>query len=473
VPLEIELGRPEDAYHAAFRAARCDPGRLDTHLAVACVLQRRGMLHDADSIYHAAIPRLRKNVRECFEDIGPVATEADTAALHRLPPARQPAFIARFWKGLDPDLSTPENEARLEYWSRVTQAYLLFFDPRRDAWDERGELFARYGPPAEMGYSYDPDAERPAMVWRYPELGMSVIMQDRLLSEFYMLPISRTVEVEPAPDPDSLARRAELVASAGGRGVFHLLPPGAQPLPVEGLVARFEADAGPRLLAELEAPGGPADSLWAECVVLDSARAEVARDGQTLAPSACSPTSRRVGVFSASLAPGPHLVSLTVRDEDGRVGILRRPVTLAPAGGALALSDLVVACGRPEAGGASSVRIEPNPAARVRGDGPLTAYFEIYRLSPGRDGIARFEYVYSVRTAGKDTRFWLQKFLSPAPGPLISVSHEETNLGALRRQFLTVPVGALAPGRYRLEVRVRDFGSDEEAVRSVEFVKTS
>ena len=63
------------------------------------------------------------------------------------------AFIERFWQENDPDLTTPENEARLEYWARVTQAYFLFFDAKRGGWDERGEVFVRYGPPAEMQYN--------------------------------------------------------------------------------------------------------------------------------------------------------------------------------------------------------------------------------------------------------------------------------------------------------------------------------
>ena len=47
----------------------------------------------------------------------------------------------------DPDLASPENEAQLEYWSRVTQAYFLYFDSKRREWDERGEVYVRYGPP--------------------------------------------------------------------------------------------------------------------------------------------------------------------------------------------------------------------------------------------------------------------------------------------------------------------------------------
>jgi GWxTD domain-containing protein len=403
--------------------------------------------------------------------------------LHQLAREQQPAFVERFWKENDPDLATPENEARLEYWSRVTQAFFLFFDAKHDEWDERGEVYVRYGPPAEM--QYNPVGARmsvnfgtgpafPAniLIWSYPELGMQVTLQDRLLSEYYLLPISRTVDMDPIPNPDSLAKRGDALATRGGRGVFHLLPPGTRPLPLEGTVARFLGGGGPRLLALLEAPGGPADSLWAEWVVLDSSRTEVARAARAMSPSACAATSQRVADFAADLSPGPYIVGVSVRDGQGRRGILRETVDLKPPRASLALSDLVAACGPPAPGAGPVVRIEPNPSARVTAAGPLTAYFEIYHLRPGGDGLARFEYVYTVRSTAKDERFWLQKFLSPVPAPSLSVSREEQHLGALRRQFITVPVASLPPGRYRLEVRVRDLTTGDEAVRSVDFVKT-
>lgn len=482
VPLLVERGDLRSASAAAFCAVRAGPTRLESHLAVAHALYRLGMPGQADSIFAAVIPRLRSSVRERYEDIGPVATEQDTITLRHLPAGEQAAFVARFWKELDPDLATPENEARIEYWSRVTQAYFLFFDARRDAWDERGEVYVRYGPPAEM--DYNPVGERlsvrfgtgpafPAniLVWNYPDLGMRVTLQDRLLSERYLLPISLYRDMDPVPDPDSLARSENALATRGGRGVFHKLPPGVMPLPLEVRVAGFEGSDGPRLLAQLEAPGTPADSLWAEWVVLDSTRHEVERGARSLAPSACEATTRRVADFAAELVPGDYLVGVTVRDR-ARRGVYRVPVALeAPAEG-LRLSDVVVACGTPNPAAGPAVRIEPNPGARVAPDQPLSAYFEIYGLRAGREGVARFEYVYSVKSAEKDRRVWIQRVLQPRPlPPAISATREEENLGPLRRQFVSVPVQSLPPGKYRLEITVRDLVAGGEATRSAEFVK--
>ena len=473
------------ASNAAERAQEANPRRADALLAMAYTAYRRGRVARADSLFAAAIPRLPQSVRERFADISPVATARDTFILHRLSPDGQVEFVRRFWKEMDPDLSTPENEAQLEYWSRVAHAYFLFYDPKRREWDERGEVYVRYGAPVRarynpLGVSLADWAGTPrnVLVWEYPDLGMKVLMEDRTLSEYYLLPVTRTYDPDPVPNPDSLALRTDAVATTGGRGVFPKLPPGVRPLPVSGVIARFEGEQGTRLLAHVESPGGPQDSLWAEWVVLDSTRREVHRAARELAPSACAATERRVADFAAELPPGAYLMGLSVRDGNGGRGVYRAEADLATRRAGLTLSDVVISCGTPDmgarAGAAAPLRIEPNPSGEVAEEDPLTAYFEIYRLKPGRDGQSRFEYVYTVKSAEKDPRIWLKRMFAPRPArPSISASREEENAGSLRRQFVSVPVQALPAGRYRLEVRVRDLVADVEAVRTVEFVKVA
>jgi hypothetical protein len=53
----------------------------------------------------------------------------------------------------------------------------------------------------------------------------------------------------------------------------------------------------------------------------------------------------------------------------------------------------------------------------------------------------------------------------------ISVRAPEAGVGPTRRQYLSVPVQSLPPGRYRLEVTVKDHGAS--ARRDVEFVKVA
>lgn len=492
VPLLVENGDLPGAATAARRALEADRQRPEALLAVAYVAYRQGLLEHADSAFVAAIPRLHRTVRAKFDDLAPVATEADTARYNQLAPAAQSEFARRFWQDLDPDLATPVNEALLEYRARVAHAYFLYYNPKRREWDQRGEVYARYGAPAKQIYnpvglnlnytrsahgqfSFGSSFPANLLVWDYPALGMRVEMLDRTLNEIYSLPVAMDHDPDPLPDPDTLAARGDQLLTRSGRGVFPKLPPGVVPIEVEGAIARFEGDRAPQLLAGIEVAGTPGDSLWGEWVVMDTSRKEVWRGKRTLSASACDPTDRRVADFLAELPAGDYLLGFTVRGRGNRRGVLRGDVTVEPKVQALTLSDIVVSCGAPyvgASGGAVAVRPEPNPGARVGAREPLTAYFEIYHLSPDPDGLARFEYVYTVKSATRDKRTWLQRLIAPRrEPPEMAATREEQQLGAMRRQFLSVPVQSLPAGEYTLEIKVRDLVTGREVVRTAEFEK--
>jgi len=310
------------------------------------------------------------------------------------------------------------------------------------------------------------------LMWKYPRLGMNVRLEDRTLSEYYLLPVAMGGDPDPHPNPDSVAALGGDVALTGGRGVFPKLPPGVRPLPIDGQVALFRGGDRPRLVANVEAAGAPDDSLWAEWVVLDSTRHEVARERRALGPSACDPADVRVADFAGELPPGHYTVGLTVRGSGARRGTYRHDVVLPRDDGGLAVSDLVVSCGTPPAGSGPGVRIAPNAAGRVMPGAPVTAYFEIYHLRTDAGGEAQFEYDCVVRSADKDDRVWLKRLFQPRTRiPDIATRREGTNIGPLRRQFVSMPVPALPPGRYRLEITVRDLVTGAETVTSAPFEK--
>jgi hypothetical protein len=350
-------------------------------------------------------------------------------------------------------------------------------------WDERGEVYVRYGPPEEMRYNpvgtilysgwtgVGDNMRFPinVLVWFYHELGMVVVMHDRSLTENYELPVSMDFDMDPRPSPGPLAASG-LLYTPGLRGVFSPLPPGAEPLDVASQLARFEgAGGGARLFAGLSAPGSPADSLRAELVVLDSAYREVSRQRRTLSPSACEPAEVRVADFDLSLSPGRYTVGLSASAGRRRGSTKDRVVIEAPDT-SLSMSDVVVTCGLPT-GPVGSVRLDPNPSGHVALGEPLVAYFEVYHLARGADGEGRFEYETSVRSATPDRRLWLQRWLSPKrDGQDLGFTRQDKVLGTVRRQFVSVPLGELMPGRYLLEVTVRDVITGDERRGSVQFV---
>lgn len=488
VPMLYEQDSLAAASVAAERALAAAANRPEARLAVAYTSFRMGRIARAESAFVAAIPELPRLARERFEDIAPVASEDDTATLRRLSPERQTEFKRRFWREHDPDLASRENEAQLEYWSRVAQAYFLYFDHKRREWDERGEVYVRYGPPEHADYNPLDELEPTVrmfghaypmnyLVWSYPALGMKVTMQDRLLSEYYLLPMSAFQSMDPHPDPAVLARRDDVLHSRGGRGVFPMLPPGTKPREVDAMVARFSGERGPHLFGQIQTAAAPDDDLTAEWVVLDTAMVEVARARRAPGASACDPASVRSADFAAELPPGRYHVGFTLGDATGGRGVFRQTVDIGPAPATLSLSDAVATCGRPVVaapapGVTPSVRFEAAPEGEVRGAGPLIVYFEMYDLRPDETGTSRFEYEATVRSAEKDSRIWIQRLLAPRRRvPDISANRREEQPGSLRRQVVSIPVGELVEGRYRLDIVVRDLNAGTEATTRVGFVK--
>jgi GWxTD domain-containing protein len=482
--LQLERGERVAARAAAAHALEAEPGNLGAQLASAMAEFRNGEVARAESLFRVALPRLPRDVRERFDDISPVASEQDTMVFNHLGLVGKMEFLRRFWKEADPDPATPENEAQLEYWARVAQAYFLYYDARLKQWDERGEVYVRFGPPESVEYNplgftdgavydgtvtYRTDFPSNTLLWHYPSLGMDVMLQDRLLSERYLLPIQMWGDPDPRPDEGMVAARGDLEATHGGRGVFPLLPPLSHRLALAGVVARFGATSGGRVLGAAVAPGSASDSLWATWVVLDSSEVEVARVQETLGPSACDPAGSRTTELLQDLPAGRYRVSVSVRNRGGARGTYTAPLVVPPDPGQLALSDVVITCAAPDPN-VLPVRPAADPEAAVEPGQPVSAYFEIYHLGTGGDGRAHFEYVYTVRSAERDPRIWIQRVVSPRPHiPSVSASREDENFGALRRQFLKVPLEKLPSGRYWLEIHVRDLESASETEGRAEF----
>jgi len=489
VPLLYERSDLPGATAAAERALAPRPMFALGLLARAYLAYRRGEVERADSAFARAMPLLPPAERAHFEDLAPIASAAVRAQLA----AGGADSLRRFWKQLDPDPTSRENELRLEYWSRVAHVIFLFEDPLHPELDARADTYLRYGPPQGMRLNppgtplyFKYASPRPgaaahggsiqdypliAEAWDYPDLGMHILLHDRSLTGRYERPVTRDFDPLSVPDPRVLARRGDILALDGGFAVFPTLPPPAQRLELRGTLMRFEGARGPRLLAQVQAPGEPGDTLWGRWVVLDSTGREVSRDAGTLGLSLCNPAERRLAEFSAELPPGAYDVTVSVRDTHRRRGLYRAGTELAAPARGLALSDIVLSCGAPAVlAGGNAIRLESNPEARVPARAPLVVYFEIYRLTLGSDGLARFEYEYTVRRL-VETPSGKSKPSAQAALASTSATRVETQVGALRRQFVTVPAQSLSAGRYRIEVRVRDLIAGTQAERVLEFAK--
>jgi hypothetical protein len=381
----------------------------------------------------------------------------------------------------------------------VTHATLLFLDLGRPRWEIRAELYSRYGAPGgtryePMGY---PLAARlnpfdtfvgsalngmrrigeplwvplHSMVLEYPELGMRVLLHDQFLTDTYDVPRGRYGSNDPVPAAAALMH-PDLVATPGARAVFPLHAPGVEVIPIAASVSDFADDRGPRLLAQVEAPGSPGDSLWAEAVVIDSTEQVIARATHLLSPSACDPAARRGSEFDFPLRPGPHRVAIAVHGRDHARGLARLFHAVQEAEPGLAMSDVVMACGSPSAMTTpEGIRLQPNLAREVAGEGPLVAYFEVYHLASDPAGATRFEYRYTIRPESQAKRGWIRRLFGGGSDEVTDVRSQSEGRDATRRQFLVAPMRSLPAGRYRLEVQVRDLVTGTHTVRTIPFVR--
>ena len=480
--LLIVRGHPREAIVAGLSGRTADPDAAGPWLALGAALFRAGDVALADSAFARGMRYLPEPIRWRLEDPHVLhatpAAEPDSAGT-----SSEHAMAA--WAAVDPDLTTPENEALLDFRARAAIAVFLFSERGEVRWDMRAELFARYGPPSGIDYNpagsqvgWDTNLEfvfprsrgkypYNLQVWHYDELGMSVRLWDRSLVHRYELPYSENRDLDPRPDPSMLVNRADVVMLGGGRGVFRVLPPGTRPLRLAAAVSRFPQAEGTRVLAHVFAPGTPLDSLRGAWALATPGGRILARGTQPLGPAACDPAQERVAEFSALLPPGEYRVDLTVGGARGQRGIRRLVVRVPEAPPGLAMSDIVLTCAPPGvAVGTGGVRIEPDLSRRLSGTRDATVYYELEHLRTGPDGVARFAYTYSVRPLDPEDPEGTRHAV------VFEATREESTVGAHRRKFVTIPVAKLGPGTYELLMRVRDLTSNQTVARSIQFSRT-
>jgi hypothetical protein len=300
-------------------------------------------------------------------------------------------------------------------------------------------------------------------VWNYPDLGMSVELWDRFLTHTYDIPHSSFEDLDPRPDPEFLAERTDVIALAGGRGVFNATTPGARPLAMRAACARFPSGANLRVLGSLGADAEPGDSLWGAWALADSTGHVIARASRRLDVSTCAPAEEQRGSFAMELPPGDYRVDFSAWDRHGRRGVEHRRVSVGRPGPGPLLSDLVLLCeASPLVAEPDAVQIEPAFGSRIEGR-QLTLYCEIDGLlsSPVRPA----SFVYRSRIFALDAKG------RPKARPAYEASREVENVGSHRRQFVVAPIEDLPRGSYEFVLEVTDRANESTARGTVRFVK--
>ena len=137
-----------------------------------------GQLAQATTMFERALARFSPSERAEITHLGRITRKGDSVRIDGLSADERARTDSAFWEAADPMLSTPENEARLEFLARMAYADLRFTDAdtRQVGWrTDRGLIIARYGEPptvATFAPTSDADAKdavgRVITVWYYP-----------------------------------------------------------------------------------------------------------------------------------------------------------------------------------------------------------------------------------------------------------------------------------------------------------------
>lgn len=462
-----------------FLDARTGSARL--RFAAGLAAYRSGAPRDAELLFDEALNRLTAAERRDAVDLGRIIRRRDALAYESLSDAARVQTDSAYWEAADPLLSTPENEGRLEFLSRVAIADLRFSDSdmKQTGWKtDRGLITIRYGEPptvATFAPSSSPDAGdaigRIITVWFYPTKERQfVFMGPPAMNYSTFAGDMRGIAEEQREDAPFLLDNVPFAV-------------GIDTLPVQ--IARFRGrneTEGQIVIAAAVNTAGLYDA-----VELDRSRLAVSLrsgppsrlaliDVDTVAVT--MPSTRPVGRHWTQRVPvGRTRVRVEAQDIDvvGAGARAQAEVDVArPAVGAFETSDVLIT----ERFTAPTTPIESYAASGVVPRGNVTLgqrelfslYWENYGLTPDKDGVVHVDVRVQITLLDIDRSG--DSRIARALGSVADVvgltREGETQLGvrysrdeALGKRdrvplTTTIGLGTAPAGTYRLELQVTD-----------------
>jgi GWxTD domain-containing protein len=427
-------------------------------------------------------------------------------------------WLDRFWIAVDPTPTTKANEVRTEHEQRVAAARQLFARAGPPGWDDRGEIFIRFGAPSlRMNNLKSVGPQLPQELWCYDVLNMSVTFTDVNLKErfTYDCPQKRLVPpgspIEP-PEGDDIAEtyfRMKLAAMRPNRiwemgcikarhadqnfqvymEIYAAVYPSDiewAPLPCSYDIVSFrDGDKIDRTEISFEVPAearaaarqGAARGATVELGVLvrGTSLREVAsgEDSIEVAGEAPARTASDLvpGQIVLALKPGRYDVGIEAREPDSkRRAVFKTDVDVPAYKASPCISDIQFASSITESKAKSkfvkgNLRVVPHPLHAYRIPAPLVFYFEIYGLSTDKEGKTFYRVEYRITPLEK--KRW-GPVLQEAPANVGSAL-ETSDYGSTQPQRLSIATNELWEGPFRLDVTVTDRRTFRTAVQSAKF----
>lgn len=108
------------------------------------------LLHSACASHRILKPPLDSNSQKFLDLIRYIITSQEERIFREMPPEDRGEFITDFWARRDPDSSTPENEFRSQYYTRLAVADKTFRAGIPGWMTDRGRIYILLGPPTDV-----------------------------------------------------------------------------------------------------------------------------------------------------------------------------------------------------------------------------------------------------------------------------------------------------------------------------------
>jgi len=469
-------------------------------LAAGLAAYRIGQLARAETLFERALARFSPAEQAELTSLGRISRQNDSVTFAQLNADDRERTARAFWEAADPVLSTPENEARLEYWARIAYADLRFTDGdmRQVGWNtDRGLIIARYGEPpvvATFAPTSDADAKdavgRVITVWYYPRSEVEFVFtgpaamniaffagnhrgyaeEQREEAPFLLDNVPAALGVDTIP--------VQLVRFHGATPTQNELLVAAS-IPVGKLYANAEIDRG-----QLE------QSLWVGPL---AALAIARRDTVSVA----LPAPRRMArVWLDTLVAGADY-RMRVESRDGAlqhaVARAQADFTMLAAGtGRLAVSDLLFAdraandravngangrTGAPVSAGGrwNTIGLVPRGDVALAQRDTFALYWENYGLTPDASGRVSYDVRITITLERIDRANGVSRFFGGL-SDIVGLSAEGDQQLGMRFQrsealdgrdripeVVSLGLGSAPAGRYRLDVVVTERASNRTA----------
>lgn len=397
------------------------------HITLGLIHQRLGEDALAQAALDRGLGRLPPEIAAHYRDISPVLGKKAAKHYESANDLVRQKMEETLWRKSDPLYLTPENEVRVAHLARVAFADLMFEDPSTGTWGsetERGIVYVRYGPPRR--------------IWmRHREME----------SELSSLEVSGALACIAAGLGCTPGMTGETSRQGGGRWIFwnygddlpnfvfgkqlryrrvtHLMSSYSKTweeqlhkyvpaqyrvrfaiLPHPAQIARFRGSAD--TVIELDVYSEVPTASLVEEVRADSVQVGVFIFGgpehipvyrRALTVPARAET--QAVTYSVPLLEGRYTVGIEARAAYGGAAVRRDTLEVrAFRDGALALSDLVLAdavtARTEEPSGRRDFALKVNRRLEFERGMPVALYWEVYGLTPGEDGLARYQVTLGI-----------------------------------------------------------------------------